>query len=65
MYQAARRLLLRGYPRDFWVRMHPPIRGTGLVFKTLLGGVAVAIGVVLSLPGVPGTGIPTILLSVA
>jgi hypothetical protein len=50
--------------RDFWVEKHPIIRWTGLILKNLLGAVAVALGVILSLPGVPGPGILTILIGI-
>ena len=49
-------------PRDFWVHRHPFIRRTGLVLKNLLGAGLVGSGVLLSLPGVPGPGILTILI---
>ena len=50
--------------RHFWIDRHPVIRRTGLIAKNLLGVVLVALGVVLSLPGVPGPGLLTILLGV-
>lgn len=50
--------------RDFWIDRHPVVRRTGLIAKNLLGAVLVALGVVLSLPGVPGPGILTILIGV-
>jgi len=49
-------------PRDFWVGRHPVIRRMGLFVKNLLGGALVALGLLLSLPGVPGPGILTILI---
>jgi hypothetical protein len=51
-------------PRDLWVDRHPLVRWTGLILKNLLGVVVVSLGVVLSMPGVPGPGILTILLGV-
>ena len=42
----------------------PFIRYLGIVGKNLLGVVLVALGIVLSLPGVPGQGILTILLGI-
>lgn len=48
--------------RGFWVHRHPLIRRTGLVLKNLLGAVLVALGVLLSLPAVPGPGILTIVI---
>lgn len=49
-------------PRHWWVGRHPVIRRIGLILKNLLGGMLVALGVLLSLPGVPGPGILTILI---
>lgn len=49
-------------PRPWWVGRHPVIRRIGLILKNLLGGVLVALGVLLSLPGVPGPGILTIVV---
>jgi hypothetical protein len=46
------------------VERHPLVRWTALVLKNLLGVVVVAVGVLLSLPGVPGQGLLTILLGV-
>lgn len=44
---------------------HPPIiRGLAIIGKNLLGVVLVVVGVLLSLPGVPGQGVLTILLGV-
>jgi hypothetical protein len=48
--------------RGFWVNRHALIRAAGLILKNLLGALVVAVGVVLSLPGVPGPGLLTILL---
>ena len=53
-----------GYPRDFWVERHPIIRWTGRVLKNVLGAVAVILGGMLSLPGIPGPGLLLILLGV-
>jgi hypothetical protein len=50
--------------REFWVERHPVLRWGGLVVKNLLGAVLVLLGVVMSLPGVPGQGVLTILLGV-
>jgi hypothetical protein len=51
-------------PRAFLAGRHPLIRRTGLFLKNLLGTVLVVLGVVLSLPGIPGPGIVTILIGV-
>jgi len=50
--------------RDFWIDRHPVIRRTGLIMKNVFGAVLVALGVLLSLPGVPGPGLLTILIGV-
>ena len=50
--------------REFWVERHPVLRWGGLVGKNLLGAFLVLLGIVLSLPGVPGQGVLTILLGV-
>jgi len=48
--------------RGFWVDRHALIRATALILKNLAGVLMVALGIVLSLPGVPGPGLLTILL---
>lgn len=54
----------KDHPRDF-LSDHPPvIRYLGVVGKNLLGALLVALGIVLSVPGVPGQGILTILLGI-
>lgn len=54
----------QSHPRQFWVERHPVIRWTGLIAKNLLGVVLVLLGVLMSIPGVPGQGILTILLGI-
>lgn len=46
------------------IRRHPILRGIALVLKNLLGAVLILLGLFLSLPGVPGQGILTILIGV-
>lgn len=41
-----------------------PVRIAGIIGKNLLGWVLVALGIVMSLPGVPGQGLLTVLLGV-
>jgi hypothetical protein len=53
-----------GCPRDFWVHRHPVIRWAGRILKNVLGVAVMTLGVVLSLPGVPGPGLLLILLAV-
>ena len=51
-------------PHEFWSGRHPVIRMLGMLAKNLLGIVLVALGIVMSIPGVPGQGILTILLGI-
>jgi hypothetical protein len=50
------------YERRFMIGRHWLVRSTALILKNLLGLILIVIGIVLSLPGVPGPGILTILL---
>jgi hypothetical protein len=50
--------------REFWVEAHPVLRWGGLVLKNLLGAALVLFGILMSLPGVPGQGVLTILMGV-
>jgi len=50
--------------REFWAERHPALRWGGLILKNLLGAVLVLFGIVMSLPGVPGQGVLTILMGV-
>lgn len=52
------------HAREFLVERHPVLRALGIFAKNLLGLVLVAAGVVMSLPGVPGQGVLTILLGI-
>jgi hypothetical protein len=45
-----------------WADKHRLVRLLGLVGKNLLGLVLIALGVVLSIPGIPGQGLLTILI---
>lgn len=51
-------------PRRFWTDRHPLIRWTGLVAKNLLGALAVVLGVILTLPGIPGPGLLMVLIGI-
>jgi hypothetical protein len=48
----------------FWADKPPLVRWLGIIGKNLLGLMIVALGVLLSLPGMPGQGILTILIGV-
>ena len=52
------------HSRDFWVDRHPSIRWAGLIGKNTLGIVLVLLGMLMSIPGVPGQGILTVLLGI-
>lgn len=50
--------------RHFWIDRHPVIRITGVLLKNLAGLLMIVLGLGLSLPGVPGQGLLTILVGV-
>ena len=50
--------------RLFWVDRHPVLRWTGIIGKNIIGVILVIVGVLMSLPGVPGPGVLTILLGI-
>jgi hypothetical protein len=52
------------HPRELWTDKHTIVRMAGIIGKNILGLLLVAIGIVMSLPGVPGQGLLTILLGV-
>ncbi len=52
------------HPREFWADRHQAVRWSGIVLKNVVGFALVALGVVMSLPGVPGQGLLTILLGI-
>ena len=52
------------HPRAFWAGKHPTVRLLGMIGKNVLGALLVILGIVLSIPGVPGQGLLTILLGV-
>jgi hypothetical protein len=54
----------REHPRDFWTDRHPGIRIAGVVAKNTLGILLVVLGILMSIPGVPGQGVLTILLGI-
>ena len=51
-------------PRELWADKPPIVRFLGIFVKNLLGLLLVALGIVMSIPGVPGQGILTILLGI-
>jgi hypothetical protein len=54
----------QSHSRNFWVGRHRTVRWAGLVAKNLVGVVLLLLGILMSLPGVPGQGILTILLGI-
>lgn len=54
----------QSHPRQFLADRPQIIRVLAIIGKNLLGVLLVALGVVLSLPGVPGQGVLTILLGI-
>src|SRR5215207_11552292 len=52
------------HDREFLAHRHPVLRACGIFVKNLLGLLLVGAGVVMSLPGVPGQGVLTILLGI-
>lgn len=54
----------RGRKTKFWAGPHPALNAAKVIGKNILGVLLIALGVVLSLPGVPGQGLLTILLGV-
>jgi hypothetical protein len=48
----------------FWAGPRPAVHAAKVIGKNLLGVLLVAIGIVLSVPGVPGQGLLTVLLGV-
>ena len=51
-------------PRNLFAGRHPAVRVLGVVGKNLLGVVLVVLGIIMSVPGVPGQGFLTILLGI-
>lgn len=52
------------HEREFMTERHKLLRWTGFVAKNLLGVILIVLGVLMSLPGVPGQGLLTVLLGV-
>lgn len=52
------------HSRELWKSRSPAVRLIGVIVKNALGVLLVALGILLSLPGVPGQGLLTILLGI-
>ncbi len=50
------------HAREFWEDKNRALRWSGIVLKNLIGLVMIVLGIIMSLPGIPGPGIVTILL---
>nr|ALS89127.1 sodium:dicarboxylate symporter family [uncultured bacterium] len=50
------------HDRALWTDRHRAVRWSGMIMKNVIGVVLIVLGIVMSLPGVPGQGILTILL---
>jgi hypothetical protein len=53
------------HDRDILVDRHHMVRWSGIVIKNLIGFVLVVVGIIMSIPGVPGPGFLTILFGIA
>lgn len=54
----------KGHHVEFWAGPQPALNAAKVIGKNILGILLVAIGIVLSLPGVPGQGLLTVLLGI-
>ncbi len=54
----------RNHKTELWSGSHPALRTAGLIGKNILGVLLLILGILLSIPGVPGQGLLTILLGV-
>jgi hypothetical protein len=54
----------KGRKTKFWSGPNPSLHAAKVIGKNILGFLLVALGVVLSLPGVPGQGLLTVLLGI-
>jgi hypothetical protein len=54
----------KDHSQEFLSGYHPAIRAVGFIGKNVLGVLLVTLGIVMSIPGVPGQGILTILLGI-
>lgn len=52
------------HERDFLVNHHRAVRWSGMILKNLIGFILVVLGILMSVPGVPGQGVLTILLGI-
>lgn len=48
--------------RQLWIDRHPVVRWIGIIAKNLVGLAIIVLGILLSLPGMPGQGLLTIVI---
>jgi hypothetical protein len=53
-----------GHKTEFWVGPNPALHAARMIGKNILGIFLIILGIILSIPGVPGQGLLTILLGV-
>lgn len=54
----------KGHHTKFWSGPNPALRAAGIIGKNILGVLLVVLGIILSIPGVPGQGLLTVLLGI-
>jgi hypothetical protein len=54
----------KGHQTKFWSGPRPALRAAGIIGKNILGILLVVLGIILSIPGVPGQGLLTVLLGI-
>lgn len=54
----------RDHKEKFWAHRSPVLRIAAVIGKNVLGWILVVLGILMSLPGVPGQGLLTILLGI-
>jgi hypothetical protein len=54
----------KGHKTRFWSGPRPALRAAGIIGKNILGILLVVLGIILSIPGVPGQGLLTVLLGI-
>ena len=55
---------LDSHCRNLWIDQHPVIRWSGVILKNVVGVLLILLGGVLSIPGIPGQGLLTILIGI-
>jgi len=58
------RYFIHGEDRRLWIDQHPVVRFALHFLKNLFGGGLIGAGILLSLPGIPGQGLLTILIGI-